>query len=76
VEAVVLQAIAGQPFRGGHLAGAAKGAGGAKAHVVEENGDHVGRALRRAEHLRLGKDGLRVLGVELDQALILPIGDG
>jgi hypothetical protein len=74
VEADVLQAARRQPFSGWRLARAAKGARGAKAGVVEEDNQHVGRALGRAQLLDWREFGVRILRVIGDQPGSLATG--
>ena len=49
VETIVLQAARRQLLQGRRLAGTAEGAGGPEPGVVNEDDQHVGRALRRAQ---------------------------
>ena len=70
VEAGELQPARGQLLRGRRLTGPAKGAGRAEADVVDEDNQHVGSALGRAQSLDRRKLRRRILRVEGDQALL------
>ena len=49
VKAVVAQPLSRECFHTGCFCGAAEGAGGAEAHIVEQHHDHVGSAVRRLD---------------------------
>ena len=75
VEAVVLQAARRQLFRVRRLAGAAEGARRAEPGVVDEDDQHVGRALGRAQLLDRREFGVRIPRVIGDQTGSLRSGD-
>ena len=56
-------------------AGPAEGARGAEAAVVDEDDEHVRRAVRRAQRLDRREGGVGILGVVGDQAIVGPVGD-
>ena len=74
VEAVVRQALGRHPLQGGHVDRAAEGAGRAEAHVVDQDDDHVRRALRRAQRWR--RLGLHILAVQGRGVWLRYVGDG
>ena len=63
MQARVFEAGVCQPFRSGGITRAAKGAGGAKAYIVQQDDEHVGRALRRPQRLKLREAGIWVFGL-------------
>ena len=76
VEAVVLQPVRRQPLGGRRVARAAEGGRGAEAHVVDQDDQHVGRALGRAQRLDRRILRIRVLGVVGRQPDMRDVGDG
>ena len=75
VEARVLQPALRQLVEVRRLARAAECAGGAVADVVDENHQHVGRALRWPQVPDRRKRRVRILGVVRDQTLMLDVGN-
>ena len=75
VEAVVLEPVRREPLRGGRRARPAEGARRAEAHVVEQDHQHVRRALRRAQRLDRRERRVRVLRVVGDQSRVGLVGD-
>ena len=73
VKARVLEPTGGQALRVRRLARAAEGARRAKAGVVDQDDEDVGRALRRAQLLDGRVLGLRILRVVRDQTRSRPI---
>ena len=75
VEAVVFEPARRQLFGVRRLAGAAKGACSAEPGVVDQDDQHVGRTLRRAQLLDRREFGVRVPRVIGDQPGSLGRGD-
>ena len=75
VEAVELEAVPGQPLGGRRWDRAAEGARRAKPAVVDQDDQHVGRALGRPQRLDRRELRVRVLRVVGGQAHVLAIGD-
>src|SRR4029453_18277261 len=73
MEAVVLQAVRGQPLGGRSRTRAPEGARRRKAHVVEQNDEHVRRARRWVQRLNRRKRRRGILGVERGIALVRAI---
>ena len=67
MKSIVLETLFGQPLGRRHVDRTAKSAGGAKAHVVQKNDQHIGSALRRAQGLNRRKAGIWVFGIIGDQ---------
>ncbi len=68
VKAIVLEAALGQALEGGRLTGSAKGTRRAKANVIKQDNQHIGRAFRGAQLGNRRKAGLRVPSVAGNQA--------
>ena len=75
VEAVVLQAVPGQPLSRRRRARPAERARGGEADVVEQDDEHVGRARRWPQRLDRRERRVRVLGVEGQLSLERPVRD-
>ncbi len=72
----VFETLTCQPFGGGGVDRAAKGAGGAKTHIVQQDDEHVRRALRRPQRLKFREAGVRVFGGKGGQAHVGRVWDG
>ena len=72
MEAGVLQPARCELLRGRRLAGAAEGAGRAEAGVVDEDDQHIGRTLGRAQLLDRRELAVRVLRVIGDERGVAP----
>lgn len=76
VKAVVLQPMGGQPLKDGGVAGTTEGAGGTKAHVVQDNQQDVGRSCRGPQIANQGVAAVGIPGTQRGGAHDRPIGDG
>jgi hypothetical protein len=74
VEAVVLQPGRGQTLRRWRMAGPAERAGRRETHVIEEHHQHVGGTRRRLQRHDRRKARRRVLRVERERPVELPVG--
>jgi hypothetical protein len=75
MEAVVLQAVPGQPLGRRCCARAAERTRCAEADVVEENYEHVWRVVRGPKWLDRRERRLGILGVQRELPLVWPVGD-
>jgi hypothetical protein len=76
VKAVVLEAVRRQPFGSRGMHGAAKGTRCSKADVVEQDDQHIGRALGRAQWLDGRIPVIWILGVVQRYPNRVRVGDG
>ena len=75
VEAVVLEAVRGEPLRDRRVDGASEGARRGEADVVEQHDEDVRRTLGRAQRLDRRERGRRVLRVVRGQPDRRPVGN-
>ena len=76
VKAIVLETAGGQFVERRRLARPAKGARRAKADIVQQDDQHVGRTLRRSQRFDRRKLGIRILGIVRGQPRFGYIRDG
>ena len=75
VKAIELEAVGGQPVGGGRRDRAPERARGAKAAVIDQHDQHVGRTLRRPQGLDRRKLRVRILRIVRGQSHMLTLGD-